>query len=241
LPEALADIEQVEHIHRTQKDQSALPSDLVRRAELLICLGRGAEADAVLREVEQGMAAGFDSYTSRRPVVTELRMLRASVDGSFAAAAALPAALSTPPAAPGVDGVSLFSRVLAEHARAELGESQIAAAEIARWPGYTTDRVLSRELTYWVGDTLIARGAARSAYALVSAALAAPGGQGNFELRWRLEATAARAVPDAAPIDGASMASRARADLQRLSDLWRGDATSHLARPDLAALRRTGH
>jgi len=234
LPEALADIEQVEHMRRTQKDQSALPSDLVRRAELLIRLGRSAEADAALREVQQGMDAGFESYTSRRPKVTMLRALLASVDRRFSEVAA-----STTAPAPDMDDVALFTCVLVEHARAELGESRIAVREIARWPGYTKDPVLSRELAYWVGDTLIARGDGQSADAIVSGALAAPGGQGNLELRWRLEATAARAVPAAALIDGASMASRARADLQRLSDLWRGDATPYLARPDLTALRRT--
>jgi tetratricopeptide (TPR) repeat protein/predicted Ser/Thr protein kinase len=253
LPEALADRERMERIHRTQKDLVSLPYDLTNRAELLIRLGRGPEAEAALDEVDRAIASGLESYRAYRATVALLRALRASVDRRFKDVVALvpsAATASTGPAtSTGATGsgrptsseedTALFARVLAEHARAELGQSRVPVAALSHWPEETSSPVLRRELAYWVADTLVARGDEGQAAIVAAPALSAVGGQDNLEWRWRLEAAVSRGRHDAVAADGATMASHASADLQRLSDLWRGAATAYLARPDLVELRRS--
>ena len=60
LPEALAYRRRLEAIHRRQQDRVRLAFDLQNTAELLIRLGRGNEADALLRELDEGAAAGLE-------------------------------------------------------------------------------------------------------------------------------------------------------------------------------------
>jgi tetratricopeptide (TPR) repeat protein/predicted Ser/Thr protein kinase len=241
LPEALADRVRIEQMHRTQKDMARLPYDLTNRAELLIRLGRGSEARPALDEVDKGMNAGIESYKSRRLRVAFVRALLGSVDRRFQdviATTPIPAAwaASSPDA-----GTLLYARVLVEHARAAIGQSKESTAAIAAWLDQADSAEFRRQLTFWVADTLLARGDSRRAYALATAALAEPGGQPNVELRWRLEAVAAQAGHTVMPQGSASISSQARGDLQRLSDLWPSEAPAYLARPDLTELRRTVH
>jgi hypothetical protein len=239
LPEALADRARIEQLHRTQKDVATLPYDLTNRAELLIRLGRGAEARQALDEVDQGIKAGVESYKGRRLRVAFLRALLATVERRFQdviVATPVPATwtASSPDA-----GTLLYARVLAEHARAAIGEGKESTAAIAGWLDQASSPEARRQLLFWVADTLLARGDKERAYVLTMAALAEAGGQQNVELRWRLEAVAGLAGRTLTANGSASISSKARADLQRLSDLWLSDAPAYLARPDLTELRRT--
>jgi tetratricopeptide (TPR) repeat protein/predicted Ser/Thr protein kinase len=241
LPEALADRTRIVQLHRTQKDVAILPYDLTNRAELLIRLGRGAEARQALDEVDQGIKAGIESYKARRLRVALVRALLGTVERRFQDVIAANLIPTTWTASSPDAGTLLYTRLLVEHARAAIGQSKESTAAIAAWLDQADSPEFRRQLTFWVADTLLARGDRERAYALATAALAGPGGQQNIELRWRLEAVAGLAGRTGTANGGASISSQARADLQRLSDVWLSDAPAYLARPDLTELRRTVH
>lgn len=235
FPDDLADTLRLETIHRQQDDLSNLPVDLTNHAELLIELGRGKEAEPILDEVDQGIAQGKESYQARGQRVAFLRALGASVARQFAKVISVaPANLPSPSAS---DDTPLLIRVLAEHARTELGKSGASTMAIRGWPAAAHFPAVRREIAFWVADTLIRRGDRQGALTVVQAALGEPGGQGNVELRWRLEALAAEAGSSAK--DNASMSAHARADLQRLGEQWGGALSTYLTRPDLQELHRT--
>jgi hypothetical protein len=245
LPEALAYRERLEPMHRQAKDHSSLPFDLANRADLLIRLGRGEEAEQLLAEIDKASAAGIQTYVARAARVAQLRALRASVERRFVdvgpAAAAVEKASAkpagSPPTAPG--GLQLYSRLLAEHARAQLGRSQMRPEAIAELPGGATNPVDRREWSYWAAQTLLARREAKLAYAVASEALAAPGTEANLEISWRLAAVAALAANRLPPqANSASMRARVQALLDQLSAGWTGAAAIYLGRPDLSALRQ---
>jgi predicted Ser/Thr protein kinase len=245
LPEALAYRERLEPMHRQAKDHSSLPFDLANRADLLIRLGRGEEAEQLLAEIDKASAAGIQTYVARAARVAQLRALRASVELRFVdvgpAAAAVEKASAkpagSPPTAPG--GLQLYSRLLAEHARAQLGRSQMRPEAIAELPGGATNPVDRREWSYWAAQTLLARREAKLAYAVASEALAAPGTEANLEISWRLAAVAALAANRLPPqANSASMRARVQALLDQLSAGWTGAAAIYLGRPDLSALRQ---
>ncbi len=83
LPEALGYVTRAEAIHRRQADAAALPFDLANRADLLIRLGRGVEAESVLQEIEEGAARGVDAYVGRARRVLLLRAVNATVSQQF--------------------------------------------------------------------------------------------------------------------------------------------------------------
>ncbi len=89
FPEALTYRERGEAIHRRQKDNARLAFDLQNRAELLIRLGRGAEAESALKELDEGAAAGNEVFAQRARRVKQLRALRATFDERFDDAARL--------------------------------------------------------------------------------------------------------------------------------------------------------
>jgi serine/threonine protein kinase len=238
LPEALAYRERIDRIHRGLKDHLSLAYDLVNHAELLILLGRGRDAEPLLGEVEQAIAAGDQAYAGRRQRAALLRALQASTERRFAEVGAF-AATARGTATVKPDGTPLFAIVLAEYALAALGQSRIAPAVIAQWPHDATAPVLQRELSFWAAATLIERHQNVLAYAVASEAWSLPGAQGNLELRWRLAAVAAEASRGiAVPPDGANMPGRATSDAGQLTTTWAGDAAAYFARPDLAVLRR---
>jgi tetratricopeptide (TPR) repeat protein len=237
LPEALAVRERLEQLHRDTQDHALLAFDLVNRADLLIRLGRGAEADDALAEVERAIAAGRKDYESRRPRMAVLRALQASVQGRFGDVEAL--ALSVAGGdAPRPGDTALVARVLVEHARARLGRSRADVAVIAGWPGQATSPATGRELAYWVAETLLARGRADLARRVSSEALSAPAAGTNLELRWRLAAVAAKAGGGPSDSTDASMRTDARTDLQSLLTQWAAQGQSYASRADVAALRK---
>lgn len=238
LPEALALRERLEKISRANNDHQTLGFDLVNRADLLVRLGRGAEAEALLDEVEQAIAAGRTAYAGRARRVALMRALRASIEGRYRDVEGFSRSATDPKAVPAGD-TALFARVLAEHARAQLGGSRAAVDDIAAWPGQASTPALGRELTYWVAQTLILRRSPQEALTITQVALDAPPARTNLELRWRLEALAAQAaISTPGPGAGATMRTSARDDLQTLLRQWAGHGDAYTARPDLAALRK---
>lgn len=238
LPEALALRERLEKIHRDNNDHAMLAFDLVNRADLLIRLGRGADAEALLAEVDQAITAGRAAYSSRSRRVALMRALRASIDGRFGEVEGFARQAADPGAGPAGD-TALFARVLAEHARAQRGTSREAVESIADWPGEASSPALGRELAYWAARTLLLRRSPDLARKVSETAWAAAPARGNVELRWRLAALAAQAsssAPDAGA--GVTMRASARDDLRTLLGQWSGSGVTYITRPDLAALRK---
>lgn len=229
LPEALAALQRTEAIYRRQGKEASLPVTLTRQAEVLILLGRGAEAEGKLDEVDLRIASGRDQDVRRPRHVARLRALRAVTEGRLADVATHAAAADVrPPEAP--DPVALSARVLGEYARARLGKGRTPPAVIVGWLGDAAAAGQRRELTYWVALTLMARNDAARAGPLAAAEWTAVGSTGSLELRWRLAA--------AAGLSGATMPPRAtETSLQALRALWVGyDASAYFRRADLAPL-----
>jgi tetratricopeptide (TPR) repeat protein len=229
LPEALALRERLEKSHRATDDQVSLAFDLVNRADLLIRLGRGAESEAPLAEVDRGIAEGRQAYSGRGRRVALMRALRASTEERFGDVETHTRLASDGATDPPSD-TTLFARLLAEHARARLGTSRAAVDVIAGWPRQASEPSLRREMTYWAARTLLLRGSPDLARKMSEDAWSEPPVRNNFELRWRLAALAAQA--------GAATRASARADLLTLLGQWPVPGVTYVARPDLAALRK---
>jgi tetratricopeptide (TPR) repeat protein len=242
LPDAVQYQGRVEQLD--QKIPARLAFDLVNHARLLIMLGRPAEAERKLADVDREIAAGAQAYATRAPVVATLRALAATTALRFAEVGALAAKVGDVARKP--DGTSdepsepqLLSRALKEHALAGLRTSRAPGAAIARWPDETSDPFQRREISYWVAATLLARGESAPALRVASDSLRSMGQPGNPELGWRLAAVAflaARKTNDTAA--AATMKARVEADTRQIRTTWVADATVYFARPDLAALQK---
>jgi hypothetical protein len=227
-----------------QKIPARLAFDLVNHARLLVILGRTAEAERKLADVDREIAAGAQAYATRAPAVAMLRALTATTALRFAEVGALAAKVGDVARKP--DGTidepsesQLLSRALKEHALARIGRSRAPIAAMARWPEDTSDPFQRREISYWVAATLLARGESAPALRVASDALESMGQPGNPELGWRLAAVAflaARRTDDVAA--ATTMQARVEADTAQIRTTWTADATVYFARPDLAALQK---
>ena len=239
LPEALAFRDRLEKIHRAGNDHGWLAFDLVNRADLLIRLGRSAEGEALLDEVDKAIADGQPAYLGRRRRVAQMRALRASIEGRFGEVEAFSRlAIDPSPGPPG--DTTLFVWALTEHAKAQVGTSRAAVDDIAGWPAQASSPALGREMTYWVARTLILRRRPDLARRICEEAWGAPPVLTNLELRWRLAALAAQATSTPGALDpatAATMRASARNDLQALLGQWSKAGAAYVARTDLTALR----
>jgi tetratricopeptide (TPR) repeat protein len=236
LPEALTFRERAEAIHRRQNDTAQLPYDLTNRAELLIRLGRIADAEKALADVEEGIRQNVAVYVGRQRRVTFLRALAAVVTGRFDQAAQLARAIRPEPGS--TDSASVVGPALLEYAEAR--RSPAASRTTPRRTGPSVPppaRALERQ--YWWAAASLARGRAQEARALASDGLKELSKLGNDELQWRLAALAAIAAR-ADGLDEQQRAFRAQAAeaLARLRAKWGEPARAYESRPDLAQLRR---
>jgi tetratricopeptide (TPR) repeat protein len=238
LADALASRVRLEAMHRANKDSAWLAFDLTNRAELLILLGRGRDAGEPFAEIAQGAASKIQAFVDRAARVSLLRALLACTDLRFVDVEPLANAAG---AGATDKATALYATVLREYSRARLGTSRTPPQAIADWARASSSAVTRRELSYWIAQTLLARGQHALAYSAASAALAEPGAQGNAELGWRLAAVAALAAKGrAASTDGASMSARASTNVRDLTAAWgAAHADMYFARPDLQALRKT--
>lgn len=232
LPEALVARDRIEDIHRTQGDQFSLPYDLVNRAELLVRLGRGADAEVLLAQVDAGIASGQESYVGRTRRVALVRALRAATEGRDAEV------IRHAPAAVGAgdvtrDSTALLGSALAAYARARLGRAPTPADALLARQGVGSP--VLREVRYWLARSRAGLATRHEAVALVDAALETAPVQQNAELRWRLAATALLAGRDDASNAARwrDVAARGLADLRRA---WTTHADGYLRRADLAPL-----
>ena len=235
LPEALAYRERREAIHRRQKDNFSLGFDLQTRAELLIRLGRGPEAEVVLRELEAGAAAGIEVFRQRARRVKLLRALQATIDEQFSEAARL--AFDVVRAGSGAaDSTTQFSVLLLDHALSR------GARPPGQWTRPTDLQRLSnahvREMRYWQLAVLGARGDHAAAVASAQAALKEFATSLSFEDRWRIAAAGSAAAARLGDRQQApALAAVATKSLDELRASWKTDADRYLKRPDLVRLR----
>ncbi len=228
-PDALALRDRVVAIHRRQGYGAVLPYDLTNRADLLIRLGRSAEADKALSEIEAGIAAGIDSYVGRAKRATFLRGLAA-------------ATMDQCP-----DALSRFQRIKSQ----TRDSSDVLAPAIAAYCGSRAHRpaepaaaelldpTLVRERHYWFAAASLRRNDAASALAEATQGLRVLGNLANDDLRWRLAGVGALAAEQLG--DGkaaADLSGSSKAAFERIQSSWGAAFGTYADRRDLAGLRK---
>jgi tetratricopeptide (TPR) repeat protein len=233
FPEALALRAKAEAIHREQSDVIQLPYDLTSRAETLIDLGRFADAEAALRELDEGIARKIEPYVGRQQRALYLRGLAATLNRDYRAALQhLGTVESADPDTRGM-GVRLREFVTARMRRAGAHGAQLPDTSIT-----STVPALRREMHYWLASTQLAAGLVAPALATAEAGLGLARTSGNDELEWRLAAigsVAARALGRADT--QRDLHARAAGALARVRQEWGDDAKTYDARPDLVELK----
>jgi tetratricopeptide (TPR) repeat protein len=236
LPEALRYRERAEEINRRQGNAYLLSFDLTNRADLLIRLGQGEKADALLTEVDAGIAKGIDADVCRTRRVKVLRTLRATIDGRYddAIGVGVDVGLGTGKTP---DGTALLASALVDHARARLGKRGTYSE-----PALPATLVLptSREIRYWRIATRLASGENARALADASDLLDELSRAPSLEFEGRLAATGATAARQAGRPDRArALAERAREAWRQMEAAWKADFSIYSARPDIVHLRRS--
>ena len=232
-PQALILRERAEAIHRNQGDKASLPYTLANRAELLIRLGRGREANQALTELEAGISAGIDAYVGRTRRAIFLRALASATSLRCVDALGFLRRLDTEK--PSRDSAAIMAPALEAFCMAVQGHRAGARRRATIEP----EPALARERHYWFAAGAMQRGDARVALTEVTQGLNLLKKTPNDELRWRLAAVgaiAARAIADDALF--AEMSRTAREAIQRVRATWKTDVKSYEERPDLLHLRK---
>ena len=235
LPDALRWREQLEEIHRRQGNAYALPFDLTNRAELLIRLGRGAESEPLLREVEAGIAKGIDAYVGRARRVKVLRAFDAAIAGRYADTIRHGSDVG-PGSGKVPDSTAALAHALVDYARARLRQPPRGDAPPL---SATATVATSREVRYWNLASRLARRDSAAVLADSSAMLLEVAKVPSDEFEGRLAALAAVAAVRAnRPDEARDLKGRADMIWQRLRDAWKNDFSIYNARPDILELRR---
>ena len=230
-PEALRLRLRAEEIHKRQGDNGALPYDLANRADLLIRLGRAPEADAVLKELEAGIAAGLDSFVTRETRALFFRAFAAVTSHRCNAARPFLRRLRTfGPARtlPGVLGPAITQYCAALDRRSVPPSSELA----------DLDPSLARERLYWLAAAAMYGGDWPRAQEYAASGLKLLGKTSNDELRWRLAtvaAVAAREMKNESVVSG--FLATAGDALARLQSQWGNAFAAYARRQDLADLK----
>lgn len=224
-------------IHRRQNDLARLPFDLTNRAELLIRLGRPADADRLLKEVDTGIAQGVDAYKQRERRVRALRALSAATrhdrDDVIRHAHNFPLTSDGKE-----DSNSYLATVLLEYAQARANPGANARRPSATLGG-STSSAPGREVRYWDLAARLAANDADAALSGVEETLGSKGATVSYEFEWRVAAIGAAAARQVRDVERQRVFSeRAQRALGRLRNEWKSDVASYEARPDLSELRR---
>ena len=236
LPAAFDYRTRAEDIHRRQSDASSLPFDLMFRAELLIRMGRGNQADALLREVEEGADRGVDAYVGRRPRVILLRALSAIITNDFSHGRQSAGRLSAQGSAP--DATVQLAAALVAFANARLRGPR--GGGVTPFAEPTAGSLATRrEVLYWQLAAALAEGDFRGAFGGATGGLQQLTAVPSAELEWRLAAIGAAAASrlgDRAEAD--RLRTRATAALSQLRAAWGEHLNAYEHRGDLAELRK---
>jgi tetratricopeptide (TPR) repeat protein/predicted Ser/Thr protein kinase len=228
LPAALAYRQRSLEIHRRQNLVSMLGYDLVNTADLLIRLGRGEEAGALLDEIEAGARNAVEPYLPRLPRAHALRALNAAIQRR-------------------PDDVRLFAARAAKGAEPSDSTYRLAAALVA-YTGNSPTRgsatlvgdlssPLGREIRYWDLLSRLSSGQVNAPLRIVEATLGADETSISHEFEWRIAAIGAVAAERAGDASRArALRDRAAAALARVRKEWQERLYEN--RPDLVDLRR---
>ena len=227
-PEALALRERVMAIRIRQGDKETLPYHLANRADLLIRLGRTADADRLLAEIERTPEyRGFDGRVASLRAFMSAATLRC--DGVDALVARVRSD----------EDSSLSARTFAPVVGAFCAGRRKRAPSQIEAPPAGADRTLLRERQYWLALTALERGDARAAITEARQGLSLLGDLSNDELRWRLAAvgaTAARITGEEKAM--ADLIASAKSALGRVRSAWQADFQTYEQRVDLIYLRK---
>jgi tetratricopeptide (TPR) repeat protein len=230
-PDALLFRERAEAIQRRLGDKSSLPFGLTNHADLLIRLGRATEAEKLLAELDEGIAAGIDSYVGRKRRATFVRALAAATALRCDDALRLVALFEKGGPATGAAGV--LAPAIGDFCGARLRRRDTTVRASPN-----VEASLECERHYWTAAAALQRQDAKTSLAEVNQGLTQLGERSNDELRWRLAAVGALAAKrlgdakHAAELD--ALAGRA---VGQLRSAWKGDFERYARRPDIADLR----
>jgi serine/threonine-protein kinase len=230
FPAALRLRERVETIHRRFGDQASLPYDLTNRADVLIRLGRGADAERALAEVDAGMAAGLDSYKERGQRAAFLRGMAAATELRCTDAGRILDQLVREGTAGGTAGE--WAPAIAAYCNARRGRVGNAVG-----PAAAADANATGEPAYWTAAAFLTRRDPARALRTARHALSSLGPVSNDELKWRLAAVAAIAARDRRDAAAGSFLQSARTSLDALRSHWGSAAQAYERRPDLVDLK----
>jgi len=232
LPEALGFRARGLAIHRRQKDVATLGFDLVNNADLLVRLGRHAEASRLVAEVDQGAAAGIDAYKQRARRAALMPVLSAAILHRGDDVVRL-SKLVPPPASGKPDSTQNLATAAVRYAAPRAP----GAAPEASLGSLTSP--IGRELRYWDLMARLSHSPPADVLTRVTEVLADKNAAVSYEFGWRIGAigaAAARAVKDNER-EGTFRTDAQRA-LERLRKEWKSDVASYESRPDLTELRR---
>jgi tetratricopeptide (TPR) repeat protein len=233
FPLALDYRTRVEEIHRRLADASNLPFDLTNRGELLIRLGRTADADAALREVEEGIGRHVDAFVGRRRRVLLLRALQATISGHFSEAREHARAVIGPTGQRS-DETGQMATALLAYAEARTG--RVKPADL--FTESDARLAMRREIRYWQLATALASGATQQVLDEARASLDQSSQAPSDEFTWRIAALGAIAAKRRADTaQTTALLARAAAALGRVRAGWREHAITYERRRDLAELR----
>jgi tetratricopeptide (TPR) repeat protein/predicted Ser/Thr protein kinase len=231
--DALALRERAEATYRRLGDELALPYALGNHAELLIRLGRRADANRVLSELEAGIERGIEAYVGRTRRAAFLRGFSAAT--ALRCDEALRDLSRVSPQPGGNEQTSVVAPAVTAFCEARVGRP---AAPVPPAPS-NADAADIAERAYWLSMAGLSRNDAAASRAAAAEGLAALGSLANGELRWRLSALdgiASRNSTNQSAVAG--RLEEARAALELVRRAFAGDATSYDARPDLVYVRK---
>lgn len=231
LPAALAARTEAERLNQQMGQREQEPFDLGNRADLLIRLGRSADAEPLLRALDAGIGSGNEAFKGREPRASYLRALAAIVNDDLAAAVRHARAVVD---AAGPASTVAEARALLGYALARLGRPGTGG----RGDSPVASPSDERELVYWRALEASARLDHARAWTLVVKGLALSDTVANDELRWRLAAighSAALARGDS--LQATRMKALLVAARDRLRARWQTAMDRYDARPDLMRLQ----
>ena len=238
LPQAEGYWSESGSIRRRQNDLRILPYDLTNRAEMLIRLGRDAEAEPLLREVEEGIARKLDGFVARERRAVSLRILQATIRGRFQHAIRATATFAKSARPLDEDAAGRLAQRLRVYGEAQLGGR--APSPARPWMDQKMgDSVLGREQRYWELFAALTTHDPGETLREANRTLEWRHVQVSPEVEWRIAAIAAAAAHAAGDAPQATaLAARARAALQRAQSSWHQPQNGYLQRRDLVLLMR---
>ena len=231
-PEALRHRQRVEKIRRRQGDKENLPYDIANRADLLIRLGRTADAEGALSELEAGIAKKEHSYL---PLARRAAFLRAFADVTALRCDQVSMRVGRVQRdGPAADSAGVIAPALDAFCNGRRRRSGPVPAAPAG-----ADRSTLRERHYWLAAAALEAKDPGRALAEVKTALSLLDNLSNDELRWRLAAVGSAAAKEMNDEKSASaMSATARTAFEKVRSAWGAEFPTYDKRPDLLDLRK---